>query len=237
MNKNHKMYHFYMSILDVIFPKFCLGCGFLGQYLCQNCQKKLKYLNKDTCLYCEKNSYFGLTHPKCLKKNRLDGSLSLFYYNEFFKKIVKNIKYRLALDVWEELKKIIPPDRTEKINLFKKLKKDFFIQPIPLHKERLKERGFNQAQLIADYFNHYLNLPTIDALVRKKSTVSQAQTKTKQLRYGNLMGAFVVKTPVKNKNIILIDDVITSGATVKEATRALKKAGAQQVFCLTLAKG
>ena len=226
-----------MSILDVIFPKFCLGCGFLGQYLCQNCQKKLKYLNKDTCLYCGKGSYFGLTHPKCFQKNRLDGSLSLFYYNEFFKKILKNIKYRLALDVWEELKKIIPPNNIKKIDFFKKLKKDFFIQPIPLHKSKLKERGFNQAQLIADYFNHYLNLSTIDALIRKKSTRSQAQTKTKQHRYRNLIGAFVVKMPVKNKNFILVDDVITSGATVKEATRALKKAGAQQVFALTLAKG
>lgn len=231
------MYHFYMSILDVIFPKFCLGCGFLGQYLCQNCQRKLKYLNKDACLYCGKNSYFGLTHPKCLKNNRLDGSLSLFYYNNFFKKLLKNIKYRLALDVWEELKKTITPDKIQKIEFFKKLNKEFFIQPIPLHKNRLRERGFNQAQLIADYFNNYLKLPIIDALVRKKSTQPQAQTKGKQSRHRNLAGAFVIKNLVKNKNIILIDDVITSGATIKEAARALKRAGAQLVFSLTLAKG
>lgn len=237
MNKNHKMYHFYMSILDVIFPKFCLGCGFLGQYLCQNCQKKLKYLDKDTCFYCKKNSYFGLTHPKCLRKNGLDGNLSIFYYNSFFKKILKNIKYRLVLDVWKELKITTPPKKIEKIFLFKKLKKAFFIQPVPLHENKLKERGFNQAQLIADYFNNYLDLPMIDVLTRKKNTSSQAQTKTRQLRRRNLIGAFVAKKEAKNKNIILIDDVITSGATIKEAARALKKAGAQQVFSLTLAKG
>ncbi len=237
MNKNHKMYHFYMSILDVIFPKFCLGCSFLGQYLCQNCQKKLKYLDKDACFYCKKNSYFGLTHPKCFRKNGLDGNLSIFYYNSFFKKILKNIKYRLVLDVWKELKTTIPPKKIEKIFLFKKLKKEFFIQPVPLHENKLKERGFNQAQLIADYFNDYLGLPMIDALTRKKNTSSQAQTKTRQQRRRNLIGAFVAKTEAKNKNIILIDDVITSGATIKEAARALKKAGAQQVFSLTLAKG
>jgi ComF family protein len=229
-----------MPILDLVFPKFCLGCGFLGSYLCPSCQKQLYHLKRQNCLYCQKASYLGLTHPGCLKKLDIDGVVSLFYYNNLLKKIIKNLKYRLATEVWKEFWQTINPEALKPTVLFKEIVKDGVIQPIPLTKSKLRERGFNQAELIAQYFQKFLSLPKVDCLVRKKETLSQAQLKSKRQRYLNLRGAFVIKDKninLRGRKIVLVDDIITTGSTVKEATKVLKKFGARKIYVLTLARG
>ncbi|OGK24079.1 hypothetical protein A3C25_05200 [Candidatus Roizmanbacteria bacterium RIFCSPHIGHO2_02_FULL_38_11] len=228
-----------MFLKDLLFPKFCLGCGFLGAYICSNCQKKLSYISKDVCLYCGKASLWGLTHPGCRRNHGVDGLVSIFYYNNLLKKVIKSIKYRLALDVWEELCLVIEPDKLNKIAAYKKLNfAKFFLQPIPLHTSRLRSRGFNQAKIIASFFSQLLQRPVTEYLLRKKSTFSQAQLKNNKDRYINMRGAFEVLTrEVDDKNFILVDDVITTGSTLKEAAWTLKRAGASRVVALTLAKG
>ena len=228
-----------MSLKDLILPKFCLGCGFLGAYICLNCQKKLSYIAKDFCLYCGKPSLYGLTHPGCKRLHGIEGVVSIFYYNNFLKRLIKSIKYRLATDVFKELCLVIKPDKLIKISMFKRLKKgEFWLQPIPLHPSRLRARGFNQAKIIADYFNQFLDFPLANYLVRAKNTLSQAQIKKDKDRFKNMRGAFNVNTQeASGNNIILVDDIVTSGSTLKEAARTLKSAGASSVFVLTLAKG
>jgi len=229
-----------MSILDFVFPKFCLGCGFLGSYLCPSCQKQIYRLKRQRCLYCQKASYLGLTHPGCLKQLDIDGVVSLFYYNNLLKKIIKNLKYRLATEVWKEFWQALNPEALKPIVLFKEIVREGVIQPIPLTKTKLRERGFNQAELIARYFQKFFNLPIADFLIRKKETLSQAQLKSKKERYHNLRGAFSLKEKnidLSGQKIVLVDDVITTGSTVKEAAKVLKRAGAFKVYTLTLAKG
>lgn len=228
-----------MFLKDILFPKFCLGCGFLGAYICTNCKKKLSYISADVCLYCERKSLYGLTHPGCSRENGVDGLLSIFYYNNLLKTIIKSIKYRLATDVWKELCLVIEADKLLKLRFFKDyLKADFYLEPIPLHRFKLKQRGFNQAKIIADFFNQFLNFTASEFLIRKKDTSAQAQMKNNQDRYHNTLGAFdVLEKKAQDKNFILVDDVVTTGSTVKEATKVLKKAGAKRVFVLTLAKG
>ena len=92
-----------MFLKDLLFPKFCLGCGFLGAYICTNCKKKLSYIKQDSCLYCGKPSLYGLTHPGCRREKGVDGFLSVFYYNNLLKSVIKSVKYRLATAVFEEL--------------------------------------------------------------------------------------------------------------------------------------
>jgi len=226
-----------MFLKELLFPKICLGCGYLGMYICPNCQKNLRYVEKDLCLYCQRASYFGLTHPGCKRSKGIDGGLSVFYYNNSLKKIIKTIKYRLANDVWKELYQIIKPEKLKKINFYKQLDDDFFLQPVPLHEKKLKERGFNQAQIITNFFHQLLGFPMSDLLVRTKDTKPQAQLSQGKKRYLNIRGAFSIKKEVKNKQIILIDDVITTGSTIKEAANVLKRHGAKKVFALTIAKG
>ena len=233
-----------MFLTDFLFPKFCLGCGYIGVYLCRSCQNKLKPIESDICLYCKKTSLFGLTHSNCINKLYVDGLVTIYYYNTILKKVIKNIKYRLATEVWQEFYRIIEPQIIKKLGFYKKLSPDFVMQPIPLSKIKYNERGFNQAEIISKFFQKFLHFPIVDLLIRKKEISSQAQIKSKKARYFNTRGVFAInnkcrnaKFCVSNKNIILIDDVITSGSTVKEAARILKLAGAKKVYVLALAKG
>jgi len=232
-----------MFLTDLFFPKFCLNCGYLGTYLCLSCFKKLKPVKQDVCFYCKKTSLFGLTHPDCTKSLNIDGLLCVYHYNPILKKIIKNIKYRLAIEVWKEFYKTISPETIYKLSFYNGISQDFVIQPIPLSKIKYNERGFNQASFISIFFQKFLRFPIVDLLIRKKEMSAQAQMKNKKERYSNIKGSFAIndKSPDMNGHlptkIILIDDVITSGSTVKEAARVLKKAGVKKVYVLALAKG
>lgn len=108
--------------------------------------------------------------------------------------------------------------------------------PVPLHLNRLASRGFNQAELLAREVAERLNLSCQLLLARSKDTTSQVYL-TREQRLGNVRGAFVAKGDVENKRILLIDDVITTGATLEECARALKQARARQVWALVVARG
>lgn len=230
-----------MFFIDLLFPKFCLGCGMVGGYICNRCRKKLIYIDKDRCFYCQKPSLFGLTHRRCQKKNGIDGFMTIFYYNNLLKKIIKAFKYRRAVAVWHEMSLLIEPEKLIKINFYKKLfgNEEVVFQPIPLHSKKLRERGFNQSLIIARFFQQFLDFPIVDSLKRIKETKPQAQIKKRQRRAANLKGAFGVKNRkiISDKRVILIDDLLTSGKTAAEAATTLKKAGAKAVYVLTLAKG
>lgn len=228
-----------MFLIDLLFPKFCLGCGYVGVYLCSSCFKKLELIMKDTCIYCKSDSPYGLTHPSCTKTLNIDGFLCIYHYNPILKKIVKNVKYRLATEVWKDFYKIIFPESMSKLSFYKKLSPDFVIQPIPLSNKKLNERGFNQAILIAKFFNQFLGFKIVDYLRRIKDTYPQAQLTSKLERFKNIQNIFTLRpgVNVNNKKIILIDDVVTSGSTVKEAAKVLKKGGVNKTYVLALAKG
>lgn len=223
-------------ISEIIFPKFCLGCGRIGLYLCDKCQKKIKDFDNRRCFYCHKKSLFGLTHPNCLKPDRFNGYVAFYQYNWLLKKIIKSLKYRLATQVWQEFKKNI---LLKKLSLIKNWGRIDYIHPVPIDKKKLNKRGFNQALLISEYFNDFLRLKQGNFLVRKKERKPQANISSKKIRKKNIKGCFLAinKEKIVNKNILLVDDVITTGATIEEITKVLRKAGAKNIFVLTLAKG
>lgn len=226
-------------LFDLLFPKTCLSCGKWGVYICLDCQRKLVYIQKEACFYCKKSSFLGLTHQLCRRKNGIDGVLSLIYYNPTAKKIIKGIKYRLVKNAFNEILLINSWDKVEKYYTFKKIFNNCLVQPIPLHQKKLLQRGFNQSQLFAQYYSHLLGYPTADVLWRVKETLPQAQISSGLDRYKNIQNAFSVKNNSKvfGQDIILVDDVITSGHTTKEATNELKKHGARNVFVFTFAQG
>ena len=229
-----------MFLKDLFLPKFCLGCGFLGAYICLNCKKKLSYIKSDDCLYCGKASLYGLTHPGCRRINGIDGFLSLFYYNNFLKKLIKDIKYRLATEVWQELCLVVKPEKCGKFKQIKDLLgSNLLLVPVPLHPNKLRARGFNQAKIISLFFNRFLHLSQTEPLLRKIDTKAQAQLKKNLDRYLNLRNAFAVLpgNDFSGKKFVLVDDVATTGSTLKEAARALKGAGAKKVYAFVLAKG
>jgi ComF family protein len=234
------MFNFVMNFL---FPKFCLVCGRYGKYLCVECCRKLHYLNKDICLYCEKERYLGATHPSCREENGVDGCISIFYYEHTLKQVIAMIKYRLVRDAFPELFSLMEKPCVQKITQLQSLINDlststFVIQPIPLHASRLRQRGFNQSALIASFLTSKTGFNVIDALTRVKETQPQAKLH-KHERQMNAARAFGLKKGivVTNLSILLVDDVVTTGSTVKEAARVLKEAGACRIWVLSIAKG
>jgi len=119
-----------------------------------------------------------------------------------------------------------------------KSQKSTAVVPLPLHKKRERERGFNQAKLLAEIIAKQFNLELIEPLKRIKNTKPQSRIKDYERRQGNVFNCFKIKNPevVKGKNIILVDDVFTSGATMNEAIKILKQNGAKRIIALVLAK-
>jgi len=225
-----------MSFTDLFYPRTCVNCGYLGVYLCPECQKKLAYLPKQLCFYCGKPSLYGLTHPHCQRRYQIDGTLSIFYYNFLLKKIILQFKYRLVRLLFAEVFNSF--NWFEQYIFLKKLPKETILQPIPLHRKRLLARGFNQALILTQQFNAYLHFKIGDYLERQVNTEPQANIQDKIKRKSNLQQAFKMHVPVaQDIPFVLIDDVLTTGATLQSAAFQLKKAGVKKIYVLTVARG
>ena len=173
---------------------------------------------------------------KCRDKVDIQGVVSAMKYNKTVKKIIKAIKYQLTYDIYNELSKLI--FTKEVFNKFFESNNNCYLQPIPLHPKRFKVRGFNQAEELAKLFSYKFRYPVIDSLIRVKDTKPQAQIFNKKQRQENIKDAFAVKSRnnIKNKTIVLVDDVYTSGSTCLEAAKTLKSVGADKVFVWSLAR-
>lgn len=226
-----------MFLWDVLFPRRCLNCGRYGAYVCMGCANGLKPLHSQRCLYCGKPSLWGLTHPTCRRRDGVDGRISLYYYNAVLKKIIAGLKYRLVTDAFPDLFFIVGRQALFLTEVFRGLGYPP-LQPIPLSSGKMAQRGFNQARIISRIFTSLLPLAQADLLYKTKDNLSQATLPGHAQRKSNVRGAFAVRggLPPPEK-MVLIDDVITSGETVKEAARVLKAAGVKKVFALSVAKG
>jgi len=230
-----------MSILDFLFPKKCLGCSKVGGYFCSDCLNLVSLDPERICPVCERPSIGGQTHPGCLTSTSLDGLTSIFAYKGIIKKGIGKLKYRFVSDLASDLVEIFLASCGED-----KTFSDFCLEkhpvlvPIPLHPKREKWRGFNQSALLGKMIAKNLNLDFVpDLLRRTKNTKSQIKLSEKERKL-NIKDAFGIspnyQLPIINYSILLFDDVWTSGATLKEAARILKRAGAKKVWGLTLAR-
>lgn len=223
-------------IYDTLFPMHCLSCGQEGVFICAACQPLLPRLEKQYCIICKQPSIFGLTHPKCASPHKPDGCLSLLDYTDpRVSQIVIYGKYKFLPSIYATLAVMLATflERQKYIEHFK----DYVLVPIPLAKQRYRWRGFNQAELLAKTLSAQLLLPHEPLLVRTKNTKTQKDL-GKHEREKNINNAFALAkhADVHGKNIILVDDVVTTGSTLLEATKILKRNGAVKVVCLTIAK-
>ncbi len=229
-------------IKDILFPRYCFGCARWGMYVCISCKSRLQTMRFDICPYCRKKSYFGLTHPSCKREHGIDGLKSIYRYNDVVKKIIMQIKYRLVTDALSEFFLTIPTDKIEELLFYQKISPDCIIIPVPLHKSRLRLRGFNQAHEMARFFAQTFTFALHDgSIIRKKNTKPQVVFEKPIDRYRNIVGAFDLAEQVKSadiakKQFIIFDDVWTTGWTIKEIAKVLKKHGASKVFALTMAR-
>ncbi|MDZ7798009.1 MAG: ComF family protein [Patescibacteria group bacterium] len=223
-------------LLDLLFPVTCLGCGKEGQWLCQTCLNQIKFNKKQVCPVCRKPSNQGQVCFICQKNIKLKSLVVICdYQDQIIEKAIHSLKYKYARDLKKFFNLIINFHLQN--NDYNFLKNSVII-PIPLHKKREKWRGFNQALIIAKELSKITNIYLSEnSLKRTKNTKSQIKLKAKQ-RQKNLENAFKVsqKLEILGKTAILIDDVYTTGATMNEAAKALKKAGAKDVKGLVIAR-
>lgn len=214
-------------LIDFIFPKYCAGCGKEGEFLCGECKGKLE-LALQICPMCCRASMGGWTHEGCKKRNGMDGLVAVYRYkNEVMKKAIEAIKFEFNRDLIEIL--------LQDSNVETGIGFDYLV-PVPLHRLRENWRGFNQAMVICKHIKERSNTEILVALYRTKNTQQQARIRNKKLRVENVKGAFKIREEVRGKNILLVDDVFTSGASMRECTKVLKRAGAKKVWGLVLAR-
>ncbi len=221
--------------LDTIFPITCLVCKKEGRFICIDCKMGLKRQSSQHCIMCEGKSPFGFTHSGCQTPFGADGLFSIFdYHDENIAKIIINGKYGFLPGVFKELGIILASEIKNNNQL---MDKNTYLVPIPLSKPRKRWRGFNQAEILCKTISKELNMPYGDLLVRAKSTKTQKDLK-KEERIKNVEGCFKLKKGINphGANIILIDDVVTTGSTLLEAVKVLKRNGAAKVWCLTVAR-
>lgn len=231
-------------LLDLLFPKKCVSCKKEGTYFCRDCISNIRQTDL-VCPKCERLAIGGQTHPICRRKFGLDGLWSLGIYQDPLRKAIQLLKYRphfvrdfapilvdIILEYWAKYQPFV----------LDQIKKDqgigWAIIPVPLHWWRQNDRGFNQSALIGQILSKKLGLDYSNCLKRIRYTKSQVKLKGKQ-RKTNIFGAFAISEnyePLTMNNVLLIDDVWTTGSTMRECTYILKRAGAKKVWGITLAR-
>lgn len=226
-------------ILDILFPCFCLSCQKEGCLLCPDCCSLLSVCQDNFCLCKNPKKLISPGKCKACQSKKLNGLFfALSYDQALAKKLITKLKYPPYL---KDLSKILCDLIITHFNLSNnKLNfSDFILIPVPLFQKKLKQRGFNQSEKIAEQLGLALNIPLIkNVLLKIKQTRSQTELSENQ-RKENVKGAFLVKKKERaaGKKILLVDDVYTTGATMQECAKALKASGAKQVWGLAAARG
>lgn len=225
---------------DLLFPARCLACGvLLGRHtlplLCPSCQKRLVPLNSPLCRCCGTPFSTGRDHlcGACLKTAPpFTLARSAFLYQAPLDRLILDIKFGHHLTGLASLAHLASHSPA-----FATLARPDLILPVPLHRDRLRERGFNQALLLAKCC--FAGQAEVAADVLRKDLATLPQTRLSgTARRKNLRGAFSVHRPdqVAGKKILLVDDVFTTGSTMVACARILVQAGAVRVEAFTLAR-
>lgn len=219
-------------LLQILFPTRCVSCGRGGLLLCEECRAGLPPLGTHLCIVCGKPALGGFTHPRCRNRYSPERALAGFAYRGPVRQLVGSLKYRGIKGVAEVMAELIAEDLEEREISFGS---EALVVPVPLSFWRKGSRGFNQAALLGEALAERLRLSFRDDLLRRvKDTPSQVSLGRRE-RVRNVQGAFA-SLPLEGEDVVLVDDVLTTGATSREAARALKKAGAGQVWILAFSR-
>jgi ComF family protein len=224
---------FKRAALDLLFPRWCLGCGKEGDFICRPCREHLVRVRPPLCPRCGKPQPTDALCSSCLNwPATIDGIRSLFQFEGVIREAVLQLKYKNLRALSETLAELLGD------YLIANPLPGEVLVPVPIHPKRLRERGYNQSRLLARKLGKLVKLPVVDnALSRQRHALPQTQTKTVAERRNNVADAFICRDQsLKGRQILLIDDVATSGATLNACAAALKAAGATSVWGLTLAR-
>lgn len=211
-------------ILDCVFPHSCFVCGASDTYFCSVCRRVEWFAN-----------------PNGIFETQIDSplnqviSLTRYTAGQSAAKLIEDFKYSFIDAAGVEINYWLKNTTW----LSQKIGECDLIIPVPLHRRRLAERGYNQADTIARYLGTIINRPVNSSVLIRARPTKQQATLNRNERLKNVVDAFacVSKKNIINKKIFLIDDVYTTGSTMRECTRILRATGAESVCGFTLARG
>ena len=226
------------NFFDWLFPTKCVICGneiHKNSIFCPKCFAKATFIDYPFCQICGKlfsNSYcYSENHicENCVKNIRFfDIARALFQYDNISKNVVFKIKKYSDNYVAKVCLDMLLKKYSGIFNSFN------FIVPVPSHWSRVLKRGYNPADIIAFELSSILNIPVKKILKKKKKTDYQKGKNTKD-RYENVKNAFICcEKNLLEKKVILVDDVMTTGATLNECAKVLKTQNCLKIFCITI---
>jgi ComF family protein len=222
--------------LDLLFPPRCAACQRSGSILCSACLAAIRPLPPPYCAHCNTPLDVNGMCKNCqYAPLRLSGLRVMSRYEGTLRTCIHALKYAGNRRMAEPLGLLLA-----QVYRIHRLRADIIV-PVPLHSERIQQRGYNQAFLLAQVCAKYTNVPLNSYLVvRMRSTASQVHLNIKE-RHSNVAGAFsctsaITKGELRGRSILLIDDVCTTGATLEACAAPLFAAGAQTVWGLVLAR-
>lgn len=209
-------------LLNTLFPINCPGCGARNEIFCDNCVAKVRLAERET----DRNI------------------IALFDYRDpIIKKIIWELKYHHKRYLGEKLGKILYENLIEDVSEIKSgfIDRSIYVIPIPISNKKTKSRGYNQAYYIAKGFCQEEGRKVFELrdniIFRKIETTPQARITNRKKRLENVRGVFDIKDKetIKGRTIIIIDDVTTTGGTINEVAKILKKSGAKKIIGFTVA--
>lgn len=226
------------KILGLLYPERCIFCNDIcKEGICSKCKEKVHPITEPRCKKCGKPVQYEEQEfcYDCRNRNfHYEQGRSLWLHEGLVKKSIYGFKYKNR----RVYAKVYAREMMEQFLELLKIWKIDVIVPVPLHKKRYRKRGYNQAFLLADEISKITGIQTDEELVvRKRDTDPQKEFGNKD-RKKNLKGAFeVTKRGIKNRRILIVDDIYTTGSTIDEIAEILKKAGAGDIFFLTISIG
>lgn len=238
------LYSLYLSLINVLFPKRCPVCLRIlpsSLTICSSCREKLIFVRQPFCYLCgkpladfeEEYCYDCRRHPKSFERG-----FAVMLYD-------KNTKFSMTQFKYHNKREFSDFYIREALRLYGDVFSKLSIQailPVPVHEKKKKERGYNQAELLAKTLSRSLSIPTYSSiLIRSVYTAPQKELSPRE-RLANLARAFDVNPDFQTnchllKTVLLVDDIYTTGATLEACTRVLKKYGVQTVYTLCICIG
>lgn len=241
-------------ILDLLFPKFCLGCGAEDNWLCRACEQKIVLVKTQVCPVCGKISQNGQYCAKCRfdeilvevegrkkpkkvkRRKSLQGIIVAAYFEEGpTRELIHNFKYNHIL----EIKDVLGAALLNGLRENQIFDSRTIITAVPLHFWRQARRGYNQAEVLADYVASHLKFEKNFKILKKIRWTNPQVKYGGKKRRKNLENAFVFNKNYKiaNRTVLLVDDITTTGTTLEECAKVLRAAGARKVWGLVVARG
>ncbi len=222
------------AVLDVLFPSRCVGCGAYGAFLCQSCRAELPRARPPRCPICWQPQPQSAPCGRCRKERpAFEGARSPYLYEGAAREAVHALKYSylsaLAQPMAQLMARYVEEEGAIEADL---------LVAVPLYGRRQRLRGYNQSALLARELSRLYGLPLAErGLARRRNTPSQARSGDAEARRRNVTDAFIAdRRWVEGKRVLLIDDVMTTGATLDACARALRQAGAASVWAVTFAR-